>query len=268
MKNNILLLLLLSTIFFIANVSAISPSSPTNISLSCGDYNYLSITGISTDVSNITNTKWIKPGLNVGMGFDFKNLLSGGNTLTAYFFTNTENCQPGSTSTTFNIGDEDYTINIEILKEEYKLGEKLLSVNEVLKIGKDISSPLIIPGEANLILGLEIQEALRAKRFANFNTIFLINEQFKQIQGSNLKPEKIKQEIQKISDKVNFIDATSITQKELGNPVVAGVFLLSYASIKGFIPISLKKIIQATKQVVGPKYFNLNKKAIELAKKY
>jgi len=114
--------------------------------------------------------------------------------------------------------------------ELHGLSQRGGSVKTHIKIGKDIASPLIIPGEANLILGLEMQEALRAKRFANSNTIFLINEQFKQIQNSNLKPEKVKQEIQKISDRVNFIDATSITQKELRNPVVAGAFLLSCAS--------------------------------------
>lgn len=139
MKKQFLLLGVLILMFSIVGVQAISPTSPASVSLSCGDYTHLDISGVTSNLSDITNTKWIKPELNVGMGFDFKNLISGGNTLKALFFTNTENCQPGSTSTTFNIGSSDYTINIEILKEEYKLGEKLISINEALKIGQDIS---------------------------------------------------------------------------------------------------------------------------------
>ena len=145
MKKILFSLMFLFLIFSIVGVQAISPISPTNVSLSCGDYTFLDITGIESSLTslNITDTTWSKPGLNVGMGFDFKQLNTiGGNTLKTYFFTDTINCQQGPTYTIFNIGNTDYRINIEVLKKEYSLGEKLISVNEALKIGQDIGQDI------------------------------------------------------------------------------------------------------------------------------
>jgi len=145
-KRKLAIEFLFLVIILIGSVSAISPSS-ANISLLCGDYNSLEITGLSgISILNITNSKWSQPSLGVKMAFNFKPLITGDN-LIVYFFTKNDDCQPGSTSTTFNIGDIDYTIDIKVEKKEYKLGEKLISINEALKIGQDISFGLLGVGE-------------------------------------------------------------------------------------------------------------------------
>lgn len=154
--------------------------------------------------------------------------------------------------------------------ELHGLSQRGGSVKVHVRIGKEISSPLILPGQADFILALELQESLGAEQFANPNTIFLVNENLIPILGSNPKPEKIKNSINKISNQVYFINATSITAKELKNPVVAGVFLLAYAGFKKFIPISYKSIVRSTDQIIKsshPKYRGINKRAAELAKK-
>jgi len=153
--------------------------------------------------------------------------------------------------------------------ELHGLSQRGGSVKTHLKIGKDISSPLIIPAETNLILGLEIQEALRAKNFAGPQTAFVINKHLIPIQGSKIKQNQIEIYLKKeISPKnLHLIDATSMARKELNSPVLAGVLLLGYASYKKILPLSKKAIIKGIKKVIGPQYLSSNQKALELAKK-
>ncbi len=152
--------------------------------------------------------------------------------------------------------------------ELHGLSQRGGSVKTHIKIGKKIFSPLILPGQADFLLGLEAQETLRAKNFANSNTVFLVNKHLIPIPGANLKLNEIENNIRNISKQAYFVDAISITQKKLKNSMVAGVFLLAYASYKNFIPVSLKSITQSIKQIIKPEYQEINQKAIELAKKF
>ena len=78
----------------------------------------------------------------------------------------------------------------------------------------------------------------------------------------------IQDNLQKISKNVNFIEATKIAKEEIGNPVVAGVFILSLAVFKKFLPLKPASLLEAVKNIVRPKYFEINKKTFKLAKSY
>ena len=130
-------------LLFLTTISAFSPISPANVSLDCGNYKSLIISGVESNESNIANTIFAHPlKTGVDVAFDFKHITDGGKKLEVYIFTNSQYCTPGSTYTLFNIGYITYRINIEVLKEEYKLGEKLISINEALKIGQDIGQDI------------------------------------------------------------------------------------------------------------------------------
>lgn len=156
--------------------------------------------------------------------------------------------------------------------ELHGLSQRGGSVVVHLKIGKEkIYSPLILPGRADFVLGIEAREALRNTEFSNSNTIFLVNKLLAPISGCQLTIKKIEDNIRRLSKQTHFIEATSITQKELKNPVVAGIFLLAYAGYKKLIPISYQAIKQGTKKVIGatfPQYLEINQKAVELVKKF
>ncbi len=153
--------------------------------------------------------------------------------------------------------------------ELHGLSQRGGSVKTHIKIGNKISSPLITPGETNLVIGLEIQEALRSKIFASPNTAFVVNNHFIPIQESNSEQKQIekylKQEID--SKNLHLLEATSRAEQELNKPVLAGMLLLGYAQAKKILPLSEKAILRAVKTVIEPKYLDLNKKALQLAKK-
>jgi indolepyruvate ferredoxin oxidoreductase beta subunit len=133
-----------------------------------------------------------------------------------------------------------------------------------LRFGEKIFSPMILPGKANLILGLEISEALRKIDFSNEKTIFLVNKKY--IPYPNCLPEeKILKELKKIKN-LYLIEASKICQEKLKNEVLAGIYLISFASFKNLIPLKPSSLKKAIKKIIPQKYLEQNLKALNLAK--
>jgi len=150
--------------------------------------------------------------------------------------------------------------------ELHGLSQRGGSVEVHLRFGKKIFSPLVSQGKADLILGLEMQECLKACYFANSKTVFLINKYFVPIPLQKLLTEKeILKILKKFSKKVTLIEAANICQKELGTNIVAGIYLLSLASFKKLIPLKPASILKAIKKIIPEKYLELNLKTFNLA---
>lgn len=155
--------------------------------------------------------------------------------------------------------------------ELHGLSQRGGSVNAHVRFGKEIYSPLVRQGEANLIISLEAQEALKVCYFGSKNqTIFLVNDFVKPILGVKQTPsvQKIGKELKKFSTEVILIPANQICQKELGTSVIAGVFLLGYANYKNLIPLKQTSLSGAIKKVLPKKYLDLNLKTLALAKEW
>jgi len=178
-------------------------------------------------------------------------------------------------------------LNEAALKEGYEvksaevhgLSQRGGSVEVHCRFGKDIFSPLVKKGGADLIISLEAQEALRGIHFASKETIFLINNFFIPIPGQNTpKIEEIFKILEKLSPKqsprdatgqvkkIFLVSASDICKKEFGTDVVAGIFLLGYLISKNLIPLKKDSVIFAIKKTIWPKYLDLNIKVFKLAK--
>lgn len=151
--------------------------------------------------------------------------------------------------------------------ELHGLSQRGGSVETHLRFGKKIYSPLVSLGSADLILGLEILEGLRAFPYANSKTVFLVNKFSLFFQDSPSEDEIVKKFKITIKNKKHLIPASEICKKEFGNEVVSGIYLLGYAIYKKLIPLKATSILKAILKVVPEKYLELNQKAFELAKK-
>lgn len=164
---------------------------------------------------------------------------------------------------------EDYNL---AASELHGLSQRGGSVEVHFRFGKEICSPLVRQGGANLIISLEVQEALRACRYGSkeAKTIFILNNFLSPILGSKKRPstKNILKDLQKFSQNAILIPANQILQKEIGTSVTAGIFLLLYASFKDLIPLKPNSILKAMKKVIPEKYLEINLKTLELAKKY
>ena len=151
--------------------------------------------------------------------------------------------------------------------ELHGLSQRGGSVEVHIRFGKKIYSPLVMRAKADLILGLEMQESLKACYYANFKTNFLVNKFIQPISlVKNLTKEEVLKNLKKISKNVILVPAAEICQKELGTAVVTGVYLISLASFKNLIPIKSSSILKAIKKLIPEKYLELNLKTFDLAK--
>ncbi|MCJ7786800.1 indolepyruvate oxidoreductase subunit beta [Patescibacteria group bacterium] len=152
--------------------------------------------------------------------------------------------------------------------ELHGLSQRGGSVEVHIRFGQKIYSPLVSQGKADLILGLEMQEALRGIYFANQKTKFLLNKQIISIPlVKNLTETEILKNLKKIG-KVILVPAAETCQKEFNTNVVAGIYLISLASFKNLIPLKPNSISRAIKKIIPEKYLELNLKTFKLAKVY
>ena len=160
--------------------------------------------------------------------------------------------------------NEDYDVKTS---ELHGLSQRGGSVEVHIRFGKKIFSPLIPQGKGNLVLGLELQEVLRGFYFTGKNTIFLVNDYFSPILGSSFSREKALTVLKKLKENFILVEASKICQEKLGKEILAGIYLISLASIKNLIPLKPKSILGAIKKIIPAKYLELNLKAFNLAKK-
>lgn len=153
--------------------------------------------------------------------------------------------------------------------ELHGLSQRGGSVEVHIRFGRKIWSPLVREGRADIIISLEAQESLRVAHYGSEETSFLINDNFIPIPDhSLLTPQQILQNLKKISKKIFLIPASAVCQKELGNDVVSGIYLLGYAAFKNLIPLKSVSIMTAIEEIVPEKYLEMNKKAFEIGKNY
>lgn len=156
------------------------------------------------------------------------------------------------------------------MSELHGLSQRGGSVAVQVRMGKDIYSPLVAQGQADLILALEYTEAIKASYFSSKKrTIFLINNHLIQapcFAGQKLMTmDQVLKELKTFSKEIYFIQASQIIKDKLGAEVLAGTYLVFGAIVSGLIPIKMEKFLQALKGSLGNK-FEINKKAFGLAK--
>ena len=151
--------------------------------------------------------------------------------------------------------------------ELHGLSQRGGSVEVHIRFGRDIFSPMVSQGKANLILGLEMQEALKASYYAGSKTNFLINKLIIPIPLTKpLSEKEILDNLKKVSKNIFLVPAAEICQKELGTNVVAGIYLISLAAFKSLIPLKPESIKKAIQKIIPEKFLELNLKTFKLAK--
>ncbi len=149
--------------------------------------------------------------------------------------------------------------------ELHGLSQKGGTVQAHVRMGKEVHSPLIGAGKADLILSLELNEALRTLSFTGSETKVLVDDKVVSFEGG-LNKKEIEKEFEKLDVEMKIIPASSKCKKELGNEIVAGVYLLAFASFKDIIPLKPDHLLKAVLENVPEKYQDLNEKAFNLAR--
>lgn len=139
------------------------------------------------------------------------------------------------------------------------------SVDAHIIFGKKVYSPLIPQGQADLIMGLEMLEALRGSSYASKEAKFLVNDYTLPFLGI-LKKEEILSRLKNIAkNKLFLAPASEVCKSKLQNEIVSALYLLGYAVYKNLMPLKEESVLQAIKNIIPEKYQELNIKAFKLA---
>jgi indolepyruvate ferredoxin oxidoreductase beta subunit len=148
--------------------------------------------------------------------------------------------------------------------ELHGLSQRGGSVETHIRFGKKVYSPLIANGKADLIISLEMLEALRETAKAGKHTKLLINEFLLPFQGS-LPEKEIRSQLDLVKNEKHFVAAAKKCKEKLQNEVVGTLYILGYAVNNNLIPIKKEAVLKSIEQIIPEKYRELNINAFNLA---
>jgi indolepyruvate ferredoxin oxidoreductase beta subunit len=143
-----------------------------------------------------------------------------------------------------------------------------------IRFGKDVRSPIIARGEADMLLGLEPMEAARFCYFASKQkTRFIVDNYpilplMAKLKGKPYPSiNSIRRLIEPFAKSIIITDASNITTKKLGNPVFGNVMCLGIAVSQGILPLRKSSVLEALKATV-PRGMKQNKEAFQMGLEY
>jgi len=149
--------------------------------------------------------------------------------------------------------------------ELHGLSQRGGSVETHIIFGRKVYSPLVGQGEADLILSLEILEALRKIHYADSETAFLINGYSLPYSGSPSDKEISDMIKKEIKGEKYIVPASKICNEKLGKEVLSGTYLLGFAVYNKLIPLKAESVLRAIERLMPDKYRKINKEAFKLA---
>ena len=153
--------------------------------------------------------------------------------------------------------------------ETYGASQRGGPVMSHLRVSKDIQySPLILEGQADVVLGMEPSETLRILgKYGNPRVVTLLNPRpiysVEVISGDAEYPDldKLIDMIKSLSVKTWMVNATEEAEK-MGKPIVANTILIGSLIGLGVLPLDREAMMLELKDRF-PKAFDLNMKAFD-----
>lgn len=169
------------------------------------------------------------------------------------------------------------TLNV-VTSEQHGLAQRSGSITAHVRMG-EVYSPLIPYGAADMIISMEVMEALRNIEYLKhggkvitsnrllhpiIETSFIVNRRNEN--PTYVTIEQVTAQLRKATDRLRTIDAQTLA-KIAGNPRTENTVLLGAASADEEFPITRDVIIEAIKRTVPEKSINVNLEAFELGYK-
>lgn len=135
------------------------------------------------------------------------------------------------------------------------------SVVSFIRIGNDVG-PIIPDGSADMLIGLEMSEALRNVYKLNSQSKIILNNRYIKPKGTEIKKEEIIEFFTQNFEHVCVFDAHNVAV-ELGVPKAENIAILSLMCKNSLLPFSKEEILGALCELLPQKTFDLNKVLVE-----
>lgn len=159
------------------------------------------------------------------------------------------------------------------VSEVHGMAQRGGAVVSMVRIGENVLSPLILDGNADVILGFEPVETLRNAKYASEKTLIIMGDERIPPPALTLRGEsypsidEILEKIKRFSRNIIVVEALRLA-KEAGSPLVQNVVLLGALIATGKTPIKKESLLEALRELVPAKYLDMNIKAFELGYQY
>jgi indolepyruvate ferredoxin oxidoreductase beta subunit len=157
--------------------------------------------------------------------------------------------------------------------ETYGMAQRGGPVMSHVHIGGETDNPQMRPGEADVLLGFEIGEAVRrGVTYLKDGGLALVNRRklppVEVISGMVAYPseESLISLLEEVTDEIVLFDATRLAN-EAGDPITTNVVMLGALTESGRLPFSEDMIVTAMKSSLRHAYLELNMRAFDLGKK-
>lgn len=138
-----------------------------------------------------------------------------------------------------------------------------------LRFGEKVNSPLIRRANADLIISLELLEALRACYYANKNkTIIIANARIFNpypFEPQRITAEKITSDIKKFAKILKLVKADELIQEITKDTAMINTLMLGFASAEEFLPLKKELILKAMAERLRPQFLADNQKIFQIA---
>lgn len=147
------------------------------------------------------------------------------------------------------------------------------AVVSMVKIGKNVHSPLILDGNADILLGFEPLETLRNAKYASEKTLIIMGDEKIPPPALTLKGEtypsinEVIEKFKRFSKNIIVIETLKLA-REAGSTIVQNSVLLGALAATGRVPVKRESLLEALKELVPAKYVAVNVKAFELGYGY
>lgn len=157
--------------------------------------------------------------------------------------------------------------------ETYGMAQRGGPVMGHVKIGGGDLNPQIRPGEADILLGFEVGEAVRR------GVLFLVDGGLALVNTRKLPPAEVisgmieypEEEVliallREVTEDIVAFDATSLAE-EAGDPITTNVVMIGALTASGRLPFPEETVLGVIKRNIRSAYLETNIRAFELGKK-
>lgn len=170
------------------------------------------------------------------------------------------------------LGDAAIRAGLEVIIGEIRgMAQRGGSVISHVRMGHGLYSPTIVEGSADVILGFEPLETLRALKFANQDTMIIMNSKpitpITVSSGAYRYPpfEEVVKQCRNFTPHVTILDAFGIAE-EAGSSVAANMVLLGALMATELLPVTEEVLTKTVAKHVPAEFKDANLKAFEAGK--
>lgn len=157
--------------------------------------------------------------------------------------------------------------------ETYGMAQRGGPVMSHIQIGGEAHSPQIRPGEADVLLGFELGEAVRrGVTYLKKDGLAIVNSRkFPPVEViSGMMPYPDEEELLallgEVTDDGAVFDATALAE-EAGDPITTNVVMLGALTASGRLPFTRETVLKVLRENLRSAYYETNVRAFELGMK-